>query len=150
VGVGSDQWVLAQELGSTWLLKRRSGFRVADPEPSRPVQVGDDAVLRPKLWLLHISEPVRVVAAVNVPERCGFAYGTRWGHPIAGEEAFIFHRDKEEHVYFTHRAMTAAAPGWRRYLYPGALLLQRMVRRRYQREAVRYVSSSRNAGRRAR
>jgi hypothetical protein len=46
--------------------------------------------------------------------------------------------------------MTAAAPGWRRYLYPGALLLQRMVRRRYQREAVRYVSSSRNAGRRAR
>jgi uncharacterized protein (UPF0548 family) len=140
VGAGGDAWTRAQELGTTWQLKLQSGFMVDRQQSAPVVEVGDDYVLRPKYLLLRIAEPVRVIAVMNQESRCGFAYGTRYGHPIAGEEAFIFHRAESGAVFFTHRIASGAASGWRRLLYPPALLFQIVVRRRYHHEAAGYVN----------
>ncbi|QEU84054.1 DUF1990 family protein [Streptomyces viridosporus] len=64
----------------------------------------------------------------------GLTYGTRRGHPVSGEEAFVVHRDDDGRVHLTLRSLTRAAPAapWR-FLLPLLLLAQRCVRRRYLR-----------------
>lgn len=57
-----------------------------------------------------VHEPVQVVAVVDDPDRCGFAYGTSWGHPVSGEEAFIVHRSPDGAVILTLRSLTRPAP----------------------------------------
>ena len=83
---------------------------------------------------LNIVEPVRVVSVVSTEERCGFAYGTRPGHPVCGEEAFIINRDHSGDVFLTIRSLTRAAPDhpWRA-LFPLLLAAQPWYRHRYLR-----------------
>lgn len=79
-----------------------------------------------------VREPVRVVAVVDKPDRCGFAYGTKLGHPVCGEEAFIVHRNAAGTVFLTLRSLTRPAPeGPWRPLFPVLLIAQRFFRRRY-------------------
>jgi uncharacterized protein (UPF0548 family) len=73
------------------------------------------------------------VEVVRGAERVALSYATRRGHPVRGEEAFILHRSQQGAVVLTLRSVTAAAPGWRQALFPLALLLQRVYRRRYLR-----------------
>jgi uncharacterized protein (UPF0548 family) len=88
---------------------------------------------------LALSEPVRVVAVVDEPLRCGFAYGTLEGHPVSGEEAFVIFREAERApVHLTIRSLTRAAPkGLWRHAFPALLAAQRMFRRRYLRSLNR-------------
>ncbi|KAA0921551.1 DUF1990 family protein [Streptomyces apricus] len=81
-----------------------------------------------------VREPVEVVAVVETRDRCGFAYGTRHGHPVSGEEAFVVHRDDRGTVRLTLRSLTRAAPAgpWR-LLFPLLLPAQWYTRRRYLR-----------------
>jgi len=112
-----------------WAVKTRSGFVVAGgPERVLP---GQDHELIFRLGPVTVREPVRVVAVVDEPIRCGFAYGTRPGHPVSGEEAFIVHRNSAGTVCFTLRSLTMPAGGWRRFAFPMFLATQRAFRRRY-------------------
>jgi uncharacterized protein (UPF0548 family) len=95
--------------------------------------VGADYLLRARIGPLTITEPVTVVALVDEPDRSGFAYGTRDGHPVRGEEAFVVHRAADGSVHLTLRSLTARPRGWWLPAYPFALIAQRVYRRRYLR-----------------
>jgi uncharacterized protein (UPF0548 family) len=115
-----------------WGVKTRSGFHVST---DLAVHEGANVWVRLRVGKLTVTEPVRVVAVVDGPLRCGFSYGTLEGHPISGEEAFVVHRATEHApVQLTIRSLTRAAPtGTWRYAFPLLLGAQRTFRRRYLR-----------------
>ncbi|GDY60753.1 hypothetical protein SAV14893_001460 [Streptomyces avermitilis] len=103
IGHGDAHWRAAADAVLHWGIKRRSGFRVT-PRSGAGERVTEGAEYRitAAIGPLAVHEPVRVVAVVVTPERCGFAYGTLPGHPVSGEEAFVVHR--------TRRARRADSP----------------------------------------
>jgi uncharacterized protein (UPF0548 family) len=133
IGHGQAHWEAASSAVLAWGVKTRSGFHVEPPMVSGRVLVGDDAWLIARLGPVRVREPVRVVAVVDRPDRCGFAYGTLDGHPVTGEEAFIVHRSSDGAVWLTLRSLTQ--PGRRawRLGFPAVLLAQRWYRWRYLR-----------------
>lgn len=134
VALGSDdRWERLSEAVLRWAVKTRSGFTVnACAGESRDVRPGADFVLAAHLGVGSIAEPVRVIEVVVTDERCGFSYGTRVGHPVRGEEAFVIHRS-DGRVFLTLRSLTRAGAGPWRVIYPAALVAQRWYRFRYLR-----------------
>ncbi|MEV8593290.1 DUF1990 domain-containing protein [Streptomyces sp. NPDC052012] len=135
IGRGADVWSAARDAVVLWEVKRRSGFAVAQADGSGiRVREGGRYTITAGRWWFIVSEPVEVVAVIDTEDRCGFAYGTRPGHPVRGEEAFIVHRGDDGRVFLTLRSLTRAAPAgpWRT-LFPVLLLAQFCVRRRYLR-----------------
>ncbi|WP_394250405.1 DUF1990 family protein [Arthrobacter pityocampae] len=130
IGRGEECWRRTGTDVLRWVVKTRSGFTVED---ARPVQQGRQLEVRARILGVTVVEPVEVVAVVDTPERVGFSYRTRPGHPVDGEEAFIVHRDGDE-VRLTIRSLTqpAARQPWRA-LFPLLLVAQRVVRLRYLR-----------------
>ena len=94
---------------------------------------GADYRLTARVGPVTVREPVRVVAVVDEPARCGFTYGTLAGHPVSGEEAFIVHRAPDGRVWFTLRSLTRPARGLWRVAFPALLVAQAGYRRRYLR-----------------
>ena len=93
IGQGQADWNAAASALLRWGVKTRSGFTVEpNPPPNGRVHLDDDFWLRLQIGPFSIREPVRIIAEVDQPNRCGFAYGTLVGHPVSGEEAFIAHR----------------------------------------------------------
>ncbi|BAC68794.1 hypothetical protein AQJ43_11085 [Streptomyces avermitilis] len=135
IGHGDAHWRAAADAVLHWGIKRRSGFRVT-PRSGAGERVTEGAEYRitAAIGPLAVHEPVRVVAVVVTPERCGFAYGTLPGHPVSGEEAFVVHRTPDGAVALTLRSLTRPAPSgpWRA-LFPLLLVAQRFYRRRYLR-----------------
>ncbi len=104
---------------------------------------GQARVLAARLGPCALREPVRVVAVVDEPHRRGFAYGTRTGHPVSGEEAFIVHRTADGEVWLTLRSLTrpvGVVGGW---TFPLARLAQLGYRAR-SRRALRSGSGVRS------
>jgi len=134
LGRGEECWRHASTAVLVWGVKTRSGFAVR-PEDGGPLHVrtGVDHTLLAHVGPLRVREPVRVVAVVETDDRCGFAYGTRPGHPVSGEEAFVVHRDPDGTVSLTLRSLTRPAEGRWRLAFPALLLAQRLFRRRYAR-----------------
>lgn len=134
VKVGTDdQWESLSEAILHWGVKTRSGFSVEScAGESLEVRPSADFVLLAHLGVGSVSEPVRVIDVVATDERCGFSYGTRWGHPVRGEEAFVIHR-AEGAVFLTLRSLTRAGDGVWRIAFPAALMAQRWYRFRYLR-----------------
>lgn len=132
VGHGPELWSAASSAVMRWEVKTRSGFTIA-AEPGEDLRVleGQDRTLIASLWPLDLREPVRVVAVVDEPDRCGFAYGAREGHPVSGEEASILHRSPDDDVWLTLRSLTRSPGGRWRLAFPAVLLAQRCYRRRY-------------------
>jgi uncharacterized protein (UPF0548 family) len=130
VGTGDDVWNRAAVDVLSWKVKTNSGFSVDSAEP---VSTGQRVIVTAGAYGIKVLEPVQVVSVVSQPDRVGFAYKTLPGHPVDGEEAFIVHRRGAE-VLLTIRSLTRASPRqpWRT-LYPGLLLIQRIVRWRYLR-----------------
>ncbi|TKV28145.1 DUF1990 domain-containing protein [Arthrobacter sp. NamB2] len=133
VGQGDDVWRRAVDEVLRWGVKTRSGFSV---DCTTPVVPGQRVSVTVTFLGLSVVEPVEVVSVVNDGQRAGFAYRTRPGHPVRGEEAFIVSRHDDE-VRLTVRSLTRAAPRhpWR-LLFPILLLVQRVVRRRYLRSLL--------------
>ena len=129
VGRGEECWVASREALMAWQVKIRSGFQVVGE--GGPVEAGRDYELAFRIGPLTVREPIRVVAVVDEPARCGFAYGTRRGHPVSGEEAFIVDRDASGEVSFTRRSLTMPARGWRAVAFPVFITAQRVFRGRY-------------------
>ncbi|MCU1503816.1 MAG: hypothetical protein JWM12_3170 [Ilumatobacteraceae bacterium] len=132
IGQGHADWESAAHAVSGWQVKIRSGFRV-DALSDRGRSVGERSWVTLRVGPLIVREPVEVVAVVDTPDRCGFAYGTLDGHPVSGEEAFIVHRSADDAIWFTLRSLTKAPPGWWRVMYPAAVIAQRFFLLRYQR-----------------
>jgi uncharacterized protein (UPF0548 family) len=134
VGRGEADWMEISNAVMNWEIKTRSGFQV---EPANggsvTVREGCDYTLHACVGPFEIEEPVRVVEVVETPSRCGFAYGTKPGHPVSGEEAFVAHRRSDDTVLLTLRSLTRPGTGHWRCLFPGALLAQRWYRARYAR-----------------
>jgi len=140
LGHGQHLWQQATSELMTWGVKTRSGFSVESVPPgAASAELGVDYRLTAALGPFRLREPVRVVAVVAEPTRCGFAYGTLEGHPVSGEEAFVVHRDIEGSVWLTLRSLTRPGGGRWRLAFPVVLVAQRWYRRRYLR-ALRDVS----------
>jgi uncharacterized protein (UPF0548 family) len=127
-------WESATSAALEWGIKTRSGFAV-DPDAggARRVEPGADYWLLAAVGPVTVREPARVVAVVESPERCGFAYGTLQGHPVSGEEAFVVHRSPDGRTWLTLRSVTRPAPGRWRLAFPAILVAQRWYRHRYLR-----------------
>ncbi|PWJ53112.1 Uncharacterized protein, UPF0548 family [Quadrisphaera granulorum] len=130
-------WRSAADAALSWGVKTRSGFTVHPSPGPGGVTLGEELWVHAAFGPLTVREPVRVVAVVDTPDRCGFAYGTLRGHPVSGEEAFVVHRDPDGRVWLTLRSLTRPAPGglWRA-AFPVLLVAQLLYRRRYQRALV--------------
>lgn len=135
IGHGDSDWRAASDAVLHWGIKRRSGFSVTPlAGAGERVTEGAEYSITAAWGPLAVREPVRVVAVVDTPDKCGFAYGTLPGHPVSGEEAFIVCKTPDGHVTLTLRSLTSRAPkGAWRPLFPLLLLAQRSYRRRYQR-----------------
>ncbi|QKE86123.1 DUF1990 domain-containing protein [Arthrobacter sp. NEB 688] len=134
LGHGEDLWDQASSAVLQWGVKTRSGFEVSlgSPDGLR-VAPGQDRVLVARLGPWTLREPVRVVEVIDEPDRCGFSYGTRRGHPVSGEEAFIVRRAPDGGVWLTLRSLTRPGEGWWRIVFPLALVAQYGYRARYRR-----------------
>lgn len=132
IGRGEADWADAGAV-LEWAVKTRSGFAV---RPPGRVREDSDLELVASVGPLRIREPVQVVAVVDTPSRRGFAYRTRPGHPVTGEEAFVVHRDDDGRVWLTLRSLTRPGTGLWRPLFPVLLVAQRVYRRRYRRALV--------------
>lgn len=129
IGRGEETWSRASAEVLRWSVKTRSGFRVA---PAAEAVIDARPTITVHLLGIAVVEPVEVVDVVTAAHRVGFAYRTRPGHPLDGEEAFIVHRAGPE-VRLTIRSLTRPAPaGFWRPMYPALLLAQQVVRRRYR------------------
>jgi len=131
IGRGDAAWARSTRDVLRWRVKTRSGFRV---DASPPVSVGDRPRIRFRVLGTTVNEPVEVVSVVGEPDRVGFAYRTRPGHPVTGEEAFIVHRGADDVIRLTVRSLTAPAreQPWR-LLHPALRVAQRIAKRRYLR-----------------
>jgi len=136
-GTGPQHWAAVSAAVLDWGVKTRSGFTV-EPGPGQATRVraGARYWLRARVGPVTVREPVQVVAVVETPDRCGFAYATLAGHPVSGEEAFVVHRSPDGAVHLTLRSLTRAGSGWWRVTFPVLLLAQRWYRRRYLRALV--------------
>jgi uncharacterized protein (UPF0548 family) len=134
IGHGDVQWECAAAEVLQWGIKTRSGFKV-DSTDHGDVAVRENVeyTLTARVGPISVREPVRVVALVREPDRCGFAYGTIEGHPVSGEEAFIVHRTSDGAVWLTLRSLTRPARGVWGLAFPVLLIAQRLYRRRYLR-----------------
>jgi uncharacterized protein (UPF0548 family) len=134
LGAGDKRWASATRAVMSWQVKTRSGFAVEPVDGDLRARRGAAYVLTARIGPVAVREPVRVVAVVTRPDRCGFSYGTRHGHPVSGEEAFVVHRSADGRVWLTLRSLTRPAPGgaWR-WVFPVLLIAQRYYRRRYLR-----------------
>lgn len=138
IGRGDADWRAAADAVLRWGVKRRSGFTVTGcGSAGDRVTAGAEYRITAGFGPFVVREPVRVVAVVDTPDRCGFAYGTLPGHPVCGEEAFVVHRSPDGTVALTIRSLTRAAPhGPWRLLFPVLLVAQRFFRRRYRRALI--------------
>lgn len=133
VGYGQQCWDEAASAVLDWRIKTRSGFAVESLTNGIRARENADYRLTARFGPYIVHEPVRVVAVVDQPMRCGFAYGTLDGHPVSGEEAFVVHRDSNGEVRLTLRSLTRASRGCWRWAFPALLVLQKHYRYRYQR-----------------
>jgi uncharacterized protein (UPF0548 family) len=132
-GSGAAHWAAVSAEVLEWGVKTRSGFAVDPGGGSRRVALDAEPWLVVPVGPFTVREPVRVVAVVTGPDRCGFAYGTLPGHPVSGEEAFVVSRAPDGTVSLTLRSLTRPSPGVWRPLFPALLVAQRWYRRRYLR-----------------
>jgi uncharacterized protein (UPF0548 family) len=134
IGQGPARWKTVTSEVLDWGVKTRSGFTVESRTGGGTrARLGAEYVLTAALGPFTLREPVRVVATVDEPDRCGFAYGTLEGHPVSGEEAFIVHRTPDAVIWLTLRSLTRPAPGRWRLAFPAILVAQRWYRRCYRR-----------------
>ena len=143
VGHGDAYWTWASAAVLSWGVKTRSGFAVeSEGGGDVGVRPGADYWLIARIGPFRIREPARVVAVVDRPDRCGFAYGTLDGHPVSGEEAFVLHRTGDGAVHLTLRSLTRPGGGRWRLVFAAVLVAQRWYRMRYSKALVGQGSPS--------
>ncbi|WP_104815350.1 DUF1990 family protein [Kitasatospora sp. MMS16-BH015] len=118
-----------------WAVHRGAGVRIAAGAARAEPGVTVDGELR--AGPLRFPAPCEVVWSTAEPNRIGFAYGTRPGHPECGEESFLIELDPDGSVWFTIAAFSRPARWYTRLAGPLTPLAQRLIARRYARAARR-------------
>ena len=135
VGRGRELFERCAEEVLHWEVKTRSGFEIGavGKEPVRPprVEAGQEPTIFVRLGPFRLPEPSRVIDVFEAPDRRGFTYGTKPGHPITGEESFILVRTSDDRVFLVLRSVSRAGEGIWRVGEPFVRLAQVIYRRRY-------------------
>jgi uncharacterized protein (UPF0548 family) len=97
------------------------------PEGLPYVSAGTTAVMQLRIGPFKIAAPVKVVYVIDEPDRVGFAYGTRHGHPARAEQLQYVTREPDGSVWLTIRSISA--PADRRFGVPVSVL--RVAQRHY-------------------
>jgi uncharacterized protein (UPF0548 family) len=128
IGRGRRRFDEAAAKGRQWGMLRGAGLRVE--ATSEVAAVGSDVIVH----LGPLRAPCRVVYVVDVPDRCGFAYGTLPGHPECGEERFaVRYEPATEEVFAEVVAFSRHATWWSRLGSPVTSVAQRVITDRYLR-----------------
>jgi uncharacterized protein (UPF0548 family) len=130
----SGSFDTAAEAVLTWRMHRAAGVEVRTDAPRAAPGVDVE------MWLgagpVRLRAPCTVVWAVAEPDRAGWGYGTRPGHPASGEEAFVVTREDGE-LWFTVVSFSRPVRWFMRLAGPLAPLLQRAYAARCGRALVR-------------
>lgn len=137
LGEGDALWRRAVPVVSGWRIKTAIGFTI-DPGDERVV-LGRDYDTSYRSGLIRQFEPVRVVWIADEPDRRGFGYGTRLGHPVTGEECFLVEHDPDGTVWLIVRTVSRVSGGRWRWLWLGVRIGIRIFQRRYAASAVRLI-----------
>ncbi len=128
LGTSSDVFERATEAVRTWQIHRGAGLVVcAQGAP----EVGAVVALCAPLPIGYIEIVCRIVTAVDLPDRFGFAYGTLSVHPEQGEESFTVIREADGTVVFEIVAVSRPRHFLARAVPPIARILQRRATARY-------------------
>jgi uncharacterized protein (UPF0548 family) len=73
------------------------------------ISAGMTAVLHRKVGPFDVEGPVKVVYVIQELNRIGFAYGTRLGHPMEGEQLQVIEQREDGEVWLTIRSVFRAA-----------------------------------------
>lgn len=93
LGAGADLFERASRALFNWDMHRRAGLVVITDGPATPRRT---VILRPRTgpgaWL-RINAPCEVSCVLDRSDARGFTYRALPGHPEAGWESFLIHRD---------------------------------------------------------
>jgi uncharacterized protein (UPF0548 family) len=140
VGAGAEAFATAGEAVVTFAMHRATGARIrTDAARARPG-------VRLTVGLGPLNAPCEVVYTIEEPDRTGFGYGTRPGHPERGEEAFVVERDAAGRVWFSVTAFSRPARWFAAAGGPVTVMFQHLYARYCGQTLKRLVESSRTVG----
>ncbi len=119
------------EFGTPLGPKRAAHEQEYAPDGTPLASPGATAVLTIRLLGLPFTAPVRVVYQVDEPGRRGFAYGTRPGHPVSGEESFVVEHRADDSVWVVVRAFSRGSTWYYRLGAPVVRAVQTRSLKRY-------------------
>ncbi|MBX9243982.1 DUF1990 domain-containing protein [Actinotalea ferrariae] len=129
LGTGRELFERHAEAVLTFEMHRRAGLVVTTDAPRAAPGVDVEVAL--PIGPLLVRAPDRVVAVVDEPDRRGFAYGTRAGHPERGEESFVVSIEPDGGVWFEVRAFWRSVRWYSVLGGPVTVAVQRAITRRY-------------------
>ncbi|MFB7665518.1 DUF1990 family protein [Kitasatospora sp. NPDC056138] len=140
LGHGRDVLEAAGAAVTTWRMHRAAGVRIrAAAERAEPGVAVECAI---GAGPLRVAAPCEVVWSSYRPDRIGFAYGTRTGHPECGEESFVVEMGPDRAVWFTVTAFSRPARWYTRLAGPVVPRLQLCYARRCGRVLRRLADGS--------
>ena len=111
------------------------------PDGTPYVTAGTTAAQVLSLASRHIKAPIKVVYTIDEPNRTGFAYGSRIGHPMQVEQLMVVDLEPDGGVWLTIRSISRA--GSAKWRVP--LALYRLRQKKYSRRFVTALHPARQA-----
>ncbi len=130
-GAGPEAFERAREALRAWAGHRALGMALSPERPELAVGTTLAFAVRLPAAPLWVTGACRVVAAIDEPDRFGFAYGTLPHHPEVGEELFLARRLPSGEVRLEITAVSRPSTRLLALAGPLGRLLQRRAARIY-------------------
>ncbi|MEK2474858.1 DUF1990 family protein [Streptomyces noursei] len=137
LGHGRAVFAAAGDAVAGFRMHRAAGTRIRADAPRAAPGVAVDVSVG--LGPLRVTGPCRVVWTVETADRAGFGYGSRPGHPVCGEEAFVVVHRPDGSVWLVVTAFSRPARPLARLAGPLLPLFQRAYVRHLGRTLRRLV-----------
>ncbi|MGA8116099.1 MAG: DUF1990 domain-containing protein [Actinocatenispora sp.] len=121
-----------------WGIHRGAGVTVRSDAAAPAVGVRFVSTVR--LGPFPVAAPCQVVWLDDAPDRFGYGFGTRPGHPERGEESFLVDWTGEDEVWFSIAAFSRPAAWYARLGAAPARLVQDRITERYVAAARRLAA----------
>jgi uncharacterized protein (UPF0548 family) len=112
------------------------------PDGTPYVTAGMTATIKMSIGPVKVDAPVKVVYVIDEPDRVGFAYGSRHGHPARSEQLLLVQKEKDGSVWLTIRSISAPTSA----KWSPTVVLMRRVQRTYLRKFLTALHPSRATG----
>ncbi|GAA2236429.1 MULTISPECIES: DUF1990 family protein [Kitasatospora] len=122
IGHGRDVLQAAGAAVTGWRMHRAAGVRMRTTAVRAEPGVAVECAIG--IGPLRLTAPCEVVWSSYQPDRIGFAYGTRNGHPECGEESFVVEMGPDKAVWFTVTAFSRPSRWYTRLAGPIVPYLQ--------------------------